>query len=231
MGVKKLQTKDCEQKPEILEEYFSTWSECPEFIVQEFIEGFCRNWEVKCYWFNGEFLFAMGHRATVSLADGEKASMVLEEELPEGFLQQAKEVGQQSLKALPQLTAPNGSPIGMTLIRTDIGISDSQLHDKDFAHWDGSSKMFFLNELECSATTYFPRALKYDSMPLWADLWASKAREIAQKMGIMALKPMDAKKEADFRSASIETCLISDTASVSSDKGSNSALDKSSDSE
>lgn len=220
MGVTKLHVQDCEEKPEILEEYFQSWSECPEYIVQEFIEGFCRNWEVKLYWFNGQFQYAMGHKSAV--AAGQKASMVTDEGLPQELLEQAKKFGKQALQALPQETAPNGMPIEGALIRTDIGISDSQLHDKDYAHWDGSCQMLFLNEIELSACTWFCRALKWDSLPHWADLWVGKAREIAEKMTVVP----EAKKESDFRSASIETCLISDTMSVSSGK-----CDKSSDSD
>merc|ERR1719230_371994 len=126
IGFKKLQVSDCEANPSILEEYFTTWSECPEYVVQEFIEGFCRNWEVRCFWFNGEFLYAIANRAAVSQGEGEKVGVISEAEIPPEFLENAKRIGQDALKSLPQLTTPDGQSIGMpTCIRTDIGCSDS----------------------------------------------------------------------------------------------------------
>jgi len=71
----------------------------------------------------------------------------------------------------------DGSAVGHILLRTDIGCSDSQLHDKD-TNWDPKKRTFFLNEIEPSSTTYFIRWLKFDSIPMWGKLYAQKAREI-----------------------------------------------------
>merc|ERR1712193_528406 len=144
-GFKKLSVQECEEHPEILQEYFSTFSECPEYVVQEFIEGFCRNWEVRCFWFNGEFKYAIANRAAVSCAEGEKVGVIAEDEIPPDFLESAKRIGKQALAALPTLTTPDGEPIGMTLIRTDIGCADSKVYDKD-THWNPDAKTFFVNE-------------------------------------------------------------------------------------
>eukprot|EP00746_Dinoflagellata_sp_MGD_P151453 gnl/MRDRNA2_/MRDRNA2_83049_c0_seq1.p1 gnl/MRDRNA2_/MRDRNA2_83049_c0~~gnl/MRDRNA2_/MRDRNA2_83049_c0_seq1.p1 ORF type:complete len:117 (+),score=21.72 gnl/MRDRNA2_/MRDRNA2_83049_c0_seq1:1-351(+) len=69
-----------------------------------------------------------------------------------------------------------------TCIRTDIGCSDSPVHDKDYSHWNTNSRTYFLNEIEYGGTTYFARALKFDCIPLWAELYATKAQEIHNKM-------------------------------------------------
>merc|ERR1719401_1263384 len=129
-GFKKLSVQECEENPGILEEYFETYRECPEYVVQEFIEGFCRNWEVRCFWFNGEFLYAMANRAAVSTVEGETVGIITGDDIPQDFLEHAKQIGRQALKSLPQLTTPAGHPIGMTCIRTDVGCSDSEVHDK-----------------------------------------------------------------------------------------------------
>jgi len=184
-GFMKLSVQECEENPEILEEYFKTHAECPEYVVQEFIEGFCRNWEVRCFWFNGEFKYAIANRAAVSCAEGEKVGVIGESEIPPEFLENAKRIGKQALDALPQLTTPDGQPIGMTLIRTDVGCADSKVDDKD-THWDPSAKTFFLNEIEYGGTTYFPRVLKFDAIPMWAEMYASKALEIQDKMSTAA---------------------------------------------
>merc|ERR1719230_265129 len=181
-GFKKLSVKECEEKPELLQDYFDGHADCPEYVVQEFIEGFCRNWEVRCFWFNGEFLYAMANRAAVSTAEGEKVGIITGDDIPQEFLEHAKQIGKEALKTLPQLTTPEGHPIGMTCIRTDVGVSDSPVHDKDYTHWNANDRTFFLNEIEYGGTTYFARALKFDCIPLWAQLYAKKALEIHEKM-------------------------------------------------
>merc|ERR1740138_973772 len=180
-GFKKLSVKECEEKPAILEEYFNAHPDCPEYVVQECIEGFCRNWEVRCFWFNGEFKYAIANRAAVSQSEGEKVGVIPEDQIPPDFLENAKRIGKHALESLPLLTTPNGQPIGMTLIRTDIGCADSKVYDKD-THWDPDAKTFFLNEIEYGGTTYFPRVLKFDAIPMWAEMYASKALQIHEKM-------------------------------------------------
>jgi hypothetical protein len=171
IGLKKMDVAACVEKPEILKDYFDEYVDCPEYIVQEYIEGFTRNWEVRCFWFNGEFLYAIGNRAAFSTAGGEKVGVISEDEIPQDFLRHAKELGRKALAALPQ----DGS---LTCIRTDVGCCDSQIHDKDYQHWNEVDKTFFLNEIEYGGTTYFPRVLKFDCIPLWADHYAAKARAI-----------------------------------------------------
>jgi len=189
-GFKRLSVQECEENPGILEEYFETHSECPEYVVQEFIEGFCRNWEVRCFWFNGEFKYAIANRAAVSCVEGEKVGVIGEDEIPPEALEAAKRIGKQALEALPQLTTPAGQPIGMTLIRTDIGCADSKVHDKD-TRWDPDVKTYFLNEIEYGGTTYFPRVLKFDAIPMWAEMYVSKALEIQEKMAVFSKDTME----------------------------------------
>jgi hypothetical protein len=173
IGLKKMQVADCEADLQTLQDYFSEYDDCSEYVVQEFIEGFSRNWEVRCFWFNGEFLYAIGNRAAFSTTEGEKAGVVSEEELPARFLKNAKEIGKRALKALPE----DGT---LTCIRTDIGCSDSKIHDKEYQQWNETDRVFFLNEIEYGGTTYFPRALKFDCIPLWAEHYAKKAQDTHQ---------------------------------------------------
>jgi len=205
MGFKKLEVADCEANPKILEEYFETWADCPEYVVQEFIEGFCRNWEVRCFWFNGEFLYAMANRAAVSTAEGEQVGIITGDDIPQDFLEEAKKIGREALKALPQLTTPAGHPTGMTCIRTDVGCSDSPVNDKSYTHWNTNSKTYFLNEIEYGGTTYFARALKFDCIPLWAELYATKAQEIHNKMNTVGYVK-DGEESETSTTDSLEHC-------------------------
>jgi len=193
LGFCKLSVEECEKDPSILKKYFKEYAECPEYVVQECIDGFTRNWETRVFWFNGEFLYAIANKAAVSTEDGTEV-IVTGDDIPEEFLENAKRIGKEALKVLPQLTAPTGEPIPMTLIRTDIGCSDSKVFDKD-TNWDPEKRTFFLNEIEYGGTTYFIRHLKEDFVPKWADLYANKAREIA------ALQKEEATEEPEKKRA------------------------------
>ncbi|CAJ1381690.1 unnamed protein product [Effrenium voratum] len=191
LGFCKLKVEDCEKDPSILKKYFKEYASCPEYVVQECIEGFSRNWETRVFWFNGEFLYAIANKAAVSTEDGQEV-IITGDDIPAEFLDNAKRIGKAALEVLPQLTTPSGAPIPMTLIRTDIGCSDSQVYDKD-TNWDPSKRTFFLNEIEYGGTTYFIRHLKEDFVPKWAELYAKKAREIS------ALEEKDAEEPPSKR--------------------------------
>merc|ERR1711865_562257 len=173
LGFLKLSVEDCEKDPSILSNYFKDYAKCPEFIVQEAIEGFTRNWETRCFWYNGEFLYAIANMAAVSTEDGAER-IITGDDIPAEFLENAKKIGQEAIKALPELKVPTGQSVPMILVRTDIGCSDSALHDKN-TEWDPNGRTFFLNEIEPSSTTYFTRHLKFDCLPLYGRLYAETA--------------------------------------------------------
>merc|ERR1712048_41528 len=100
----------------------------------------------------------------------------------------AKRIGQQAIKALPDLKT-GGAPVKNVLVRTDVGCSDSQLHDK-YTNWDPKKRTFFLNEIEPSSTTYFVRWLKFDCIPMYAKLYVQKAREIFKRQQRFAGRAM-----------------------------------------
>jgi len=131
-------------------------------------------------WFNGKFLYAIANKAAVSSKDG-KEHIVTGDEIPKEFLENAKRIGAQALKVLPQLKTAGGKSVKNIMVRTDIGCSDSQVYDCH-TKWDPTKKTFFLNEIEPSSTTYFTRWLKFDTIPTWARLYAQKAREIYKQM-------------------------------------------------
>merc|ERR1712222_247321 len=133
-GFCKLTVEECDNDPSILTTYFKDYEHCPEFIVQEAIEGFTRNWETRCFWFNGKFLYAIANMAAVSTTDS-KEHIVTGKDIPKEFLDAAKKIGQQAIKVLPNMKVPGGNPVKNILVRTDIGCSDSQLHDKN-TNWN-----------------------------------------------------------------------------------------------
>merc|ERR1712187_739961 len=176
---------------------------CPEFIVQESIEGFTRNWETRCFWFNGEFQYAMGNMAAVSTKDN-KERIVTGKDIPKDFLDNAKRIGREAIKVLPELRLPNGESVKNVLVRTDIGCSDSQIHDRN-THWNPKKKTFFLNEIELSSTTCFVRWLKHDCIPVYGKLYAEKAREIFQKMQNGGKRARGTRKKPAMASKAMKT--------------------------
>merc|ERR1711924_260739 len=119
--------------------------------------------------------------AGVFTKDG-KEKIITGDDIPEEFLENAKRIGAQAIKCLPVMKTSNGKPVSQVLVRTDIGCSDSQLHDVN-TNWDPSKRTFFLNEIEPSSTTYFVRCLKFDCMPMYGELYAKLAREIYRRQG------------------------------------------------
>lgn len=180
LGFMKLSVEECEADKSILEEYFRDYKDVPEFVVQEAIDGFTRNWETRVFWFNGEFLYAIANKAAVSTEDGEER-IITGSDIPEEFLENAKRIGREALKVVPQLKLSNGQPLPMTLIRTDIGCSDSQIYDHE-TNWDPSQRTFFLNEIEYGGTTYFIRHLDFDAIPTWAKIYAEHAMLAHEKL-------------------------------------------------
>jgi len=170
---------ECEKDPSVLRTYFEDWAECSEFIVQEAVEGFSRHWETRCFWYNGEFLYAIANKAAVSTEDG-KEHIITGDDIPSEFLEEAKKIGQQAVKCLPDLKVAGGGSLPMILVRTDIGCSDSQMFDKD-CKWDPTKKTFFLNEIEPSSTTYFVRHLKFDCIPMYGKLYAETAKRYKEQ--------------------------------------------------
>jgi len=205
LGFLKLSVEKVEKNPKILKDYFKDYAHCPEFIVQEAIEGFTRNWETRCFWFNGKFLYAIANKAAVSTNDG-KEHIVTGDDIPKEFLENAKRIGAQAVKQVPKMKTANGKSVENVLLRTDIGCSDSQLYDKDCI-WDPNKRTFFLNEIEPSSTTYFVRWLKFDCIPMYAKLYAQKAREIYKQMYPAAKKaaPKVSKPAAAKRGAAKTT--------------------------
>merc|ERR550514_1100307 len=180
LGFFKTSVQEVEDDSKVLSTYFEDYAHCPEFIVQEAIDGFTRNWETRAFWFNGQFLYAIANMAAVSTEDG-KERIITGDDIPSEFLEAAKKIGQEAIKVLPDMKVPGGKAVDNILVRTDIGCSDSEIFDRH-TNWDPAQKTFFLNEIEPSSTTYFVRFLKFDCLPLYGKLYAQKAREIYKKM-------------------------------------------------
>eukprot|EP00440_Ansanella_granifera_P020563 gb/GFBE01022333.1/.p1 GENE.gb/GFBE01022333.1/~~gb/GFBE01022333.1/.p1 ORF type:complete len:430 (+),score=89.86 gb/GFBE01022333.1/:1-1290(+) len=176
IGFCKFIVKECQKDPRILRQYFAEHVNCPEYIAQEFIEGFSRNWETRVFWFDGKFAYAIANKAAVSSEDGQEV-IVTGDDIPSEFLENAKRIGGEALKVLPQLQSADGQSVGLPLVRTDVGCSEGIVRDRH-SRWDPQQRTFFLNEIEYGGTNYFARHLKFDCVPLWSEFYAAKSREL-----------------------------------------------------
>merc|ERR1712232_616394 len=217
LGFLKLKVEDCEKDPNILKSYFKDYKNCPEFIVQEAIEGFTRNWETRCFWYNGEFLYAIANIAAVSSEDGAER-IITGDDIPAEFLENAKKIGQEAIKCLPPLRCPTGGEVPMVLVRTDIGCSDSQIYDKSY-NWDPNGKTFFLNEIEPSSTTYFVRHLKFDCIPMYGKLYAETAQKMKEQMALHTRKKVAPKAKAAMKTVTSMKKPVSGKKTVGKAKG------------
>jgi len=136
--------------------------------------------ETSVFWWNGAPVYTIASKAAVSTDAGEEI-VVPGFDIPTEFVENAKRIGRQVLEVLPQLRTPGGQPVGMTLIRTDVGCSEGPIHDRG-THWDPKVKTFFLNEIEYGGTNYFARHQQFDIIPLWAEKYATKSREVHAEM-------------------------------------------------
>lgn len=196
IGFCRFRTDECRRDAALLQAYFSEHADCPEYVVQEYIEGFSRNWETRIFWFDGKFAYAIANKAAVSTEDGEEV-IITGDDIPSDFLMNAMRIGREALQVLPRLQSLDGEPAGLPLVRTDVGCSEGDLKDHQ-TNWDPRQRTFFLNEIEYGGTNYFTRHLKFDCVPLWSQCYAAKSREICS-VGEPEVKRRRAEKELHLR--------------------------------
>lgn len=209
LGFLKCTVARCQKNIKVLEKYFEENKDSPEFIVQEAIKGFKDHWETRGFWWNNEMQYCIGNFAAVVSKDGGE---IITNEPPAEFKEAVQEIGKKAVETLPPMKNKHGAVIKPFLIRTDIGCSTSKIHDKNY-NWDPKVKTFFLNEIEYGGTNYFTRHLSFDCIPMWAEKYAQKARDI------MNLKPSDVDVEMSCTTVATKTGAKKRTKAKKSVKG------------
>ena len=72
IGFEKLNTEDVINDPKILKTYFKENKDFPGFIIQEALRGFSKFWEVRVFFINGKFSYAIGNKAAVATGHKEQ---------------------------------------------------------------------------------------------------------------------------------------------------------------
>ena len=144
-------------------EYYS------EYLVQELIRGFGKYGEIKSFWINGEFSYAVNIFDT-----GDDKDYRVEEIIDKKVIQQCEEIGKRVIRVLPKINFNNKKSLPV-MVRIDFTCCQE---NKKF-----SPSNYFVNEIESDiAGTYinFPN-VKYPMLEVLADAYVKKSKFLISK--------------------------------------------------
>jgi len=163
-GFKKFCQKNCLKDIIILKDYFEENILYNDFIVQEHITGFRKYGEIKMYWINNQYSYAVN-----TIDRGEKNYRV-KNIIDKNVLKKCKEIGEKAINLVPPIII-NKKKVLPVLLRTDFTCC---LNNNE------KSKKYFLNEIEyqlCGSYINFSN-IKYPYVPVMADAFVKKAQEL-----------------------------------------------------
>jgi hypothetical protein len=136
----------------------------PRFIFQEALRGFAKKWEIRLFYFNGKFKYAIGNKAAIATGWDE----IITSNPPAADLKRVIKIGNKIMKLFPKTTI-RGKKIEPSMIRMDFGCClNNTLNSKDY----------FLNEIENQACNYFARHVKFDMVPEYSKLYVNTAEKV-----------------------------------------------------
>ena len=156
----------CLEDPSILKEYFDENNETfSEYLVQELIRGFREYGEIKSFWIDGKFSYA------INIIDRGETDYRVEEIIDPKIIQQCEKIGKRVIQVMPKITFNHKRTLPV-MIRIDFSCCKQ---NKKY-----SSMNYFVNEIESDiAGTYinFPN-VKYPTLEILADSYVKKAKEL-----------------------------------------------------
>ena len=169
IGVERFNLQDCLKNPLLITDYFNEHKEYyPKFLIQELIQGFKKHGEIKMFWINNEYSYAVN---TIDRGDGDQDKYTVKPVQQSKILQQCKVIGKSVLQALPKIRV-NNQVVKPVLVRTDFTCcQENKSH---------SPQNYYLNEVEHqdagSYVTY--ENIKYPYVQVMADSFVKKAQEL-----------------------------------------------------
>ena len=166
IGVERFKLSDCLKNPLLIQEYFNNnKKDYSKFLIQELITGFIKHGEIKMFWINGEYSYAVN---TVDRGeDNYKVKIVKDKKI----LEECKKIGQHTMNALPKIKVGE-KIIKPALVRTDFTCClNNSMHLPQY---------YFLNEVEHQdAGSYVNNEnIKYPYVQVMADTFVKKAHEL-----------------------------------------------------
>ena len=165
-GVGKFTTRDCLSDNLILKDYFDENNEFySEYLVQELITGFFDYGEIKSFWIDGKFSYA------VNILDRGDDDYTVEEIIDRKVLNEIIKIGNRVVDVITKIKLKKNSVLP-AMIRIDFSCC---LKNKKY-----SAKNYFVNEIESDiAGTYinFPN-VKYPMLEVMADTYVKRAHSL-----------------------------------------------------
>jgi len=152
-----------------LEEYLKENNHYTKFIVQEYISGFGKFGEIRMYWINEEYSYAVNTKDI-----GSEYEMIVTPVKDKKRLEKCKEIGKKVIENIPKINI-NGKIVKPVMNRTDFACCLN--NDKI------TSYKYYLNEIEHQdAGTFtnipFNEEIKYPITTILADAFVKKAQEL-----------------------------------------------------
>jgi len=195
-GVESFTAGALHQRPQRFENYFVTEASATEILVQESISGLASFPETRCFFYGGEFLYAVanskhqrgGKKVEITdcpeSGDGGGQSSG-ERTLPSKYWLPAKAIGERVQKELlPELRGFQGQKLSSPfpwLTRVDVGVHTGGLHDAEQgAEWPKGKPKHFLNEIEIVPTYYIANKFGHsrDFIAVYAAKMVQTAAEV-----------------------------------------------------
>ena len=164
-GFQKFNMKEILKDPLPLQEYFLENNDYyNEYIVQQYISGFRKYGEIKMFWINKKFSYAVN---TIDRGEDDYQVKLIKNKK---ILEECKMIGQKAVDLVEPIVV-NGVEIEPALLRTDFTCCLNN---------DETKKKYFLNEIEHEdAGSYINYdAVDYPYVPVMADTFVKKAEEL-----------------------------------------------------
>tara|TARA_B100001094_G_scaffold331440_1_gene399819 strand:- start:4 stop:1056 length:1053 start_codon:yes stop_codon:yes gene_type:complete len=173
LGLGKFSLKKVLSDPSELQEYFDANEDLYNgFLVQNKLKGFYQYGEVKSYWFDGKFSYA------VNINDKNTDPEVMYDDkyhvreiIDEDILKECKRIGEKVMKIIPKISF-NKKRVLPTMVRIDFGCCIDNKATK--------APNFFVNEIEhqdACPYVHFPN-VKYPYVEVMADTMVKKCQEL-----------------------------------------------------
>lgn len=165
-GVQRFFLKEVLKNPLLLTEYFDENKEYyPKFLIQELIQGFRKYGEIKMFWIQGEYSYAVN---TIDRGEEDYQVKIVTNKK---ILSECKSIGEKALNTLPKIKV-KGKVVKPVMVRTDFTCCmDNKKH---------IPTNYFLNEVEHQdAGSYVNNPnIKYPYVQVMADAFVKKAHEL-----------------------------------------------------
>ena len=190
LGLGKFKLKDCLKDISELNEYFEENNEIfEEYLVQELITGFRKYGEIKSFWIDGKYSYAVNiiDRTNKDEFIFNDPKYKVQEIIDPKVVEEITKIGKRVIETIPKISFNKKKELPV-MVRIDFTCC---LNNKNF-----SPSNYFVNEIESDiAGTYinFPN-VKYPMLEVMADTYIKKAKELLFVSNMRSIRNKPRKK-------------------------------------